>query len=132
MILTDMKMGGSRTGWRAGPTSPNPVSAGALNPEFGSYSSTQLFPDYEASPTIAVREIYNQNCDSLTGSFLDYVKKLKDQKISYSLTGNNSNAFVYSLLNSAGIDADSFTPRLNAALGITRSIPGWGTSLPVK
>jgi len=63
------------------------------------------------NPSGAVVETYNGSCDSLDKSFKDYIDKVNKQKIGYSLIGTNSNAFVYSMLTSAGINASSFTDR---------------------
>jgi RHS repeat-associated protein len=119
------------TGYRAGPTGVGLPIVSTLEAHSG-LNANGFFKDYEENPSGAVVETYNGSCDSLDKAFQDYISKVNEKKIGYSLIGTNSNAFVYSMLTSAGINAKSFTDRLNAALGKTGLLPGWGYTLPVN
>ena len=118
------------SGYRAGPDGIVPVVSN-LFAESGLYAKG-YFRDYEENSSGAVVETYNGDCDSLDKAFQEYIGKVNKQKIPYTLVDSNSNAFIYSMLNAAGINADSFTPRLNSVLGRTGFLPGWGWTLPVK
>src|SRR5207245_6947622 len=108
---------------------PSDRNSGHLLAQYGQYQDGQ-FTDYEDAQSTAVREVYSENCDKLANKFLNYVRAVNTKKIPYEPTGNNSNAFIYSMLNNAGINADSFTDRLNERLGWGYA-PGWGTTLPI-
>lgn len=51
-------------------------------------------------------EVYEGDCDSLDKSFRAYSDKVKAANVTYSLVATNSNAFIYSMLNAAGINAN--------------------------
>ncbi len=91
------------------------------------------FSDYEKSPVPVVTENYGgQSCDKFKQAFSDYTNKVQRARLPYQPLGNNSNAFIYSMLKVAGIDADTMTPRIHSALGTFGSLPGWGNTLPVR
>jgi hypothetical protein len=95
-------------------------------------NTKDYFTDHEDNPSAAVIEVYDGSCNSLDKSFKSYADKLNAQKLGYTLVRRNSNAFIYSMLEAAGIDADSFTERINNALGTTGFLPGWGRTLPLR
>jgi hypothetical protein len=115
---------GITIGLRGGPDENNNLYA-----SIQSYDAA--FKDYENNPQGAVVENYDGNCDAFNRSFNETVNKVNQANIRYSATGNNSNAFLYTALNRAGIEAKSFTKRINGFLGWSGSVPGWGTTIPI-
>ena len=89
------------------------------------------FPDFEENPTTAAREVYDGDCGNLIDKFLGFMNRVNKRDIDYKPLGNNSNAYIYSMLKYAGIDPNGFTKRLDAARG-WGAIPGWGTTLPTN
>ena len=98
---------------------------GYLTGHLGLYDRN--FPDYETSRAPVGGVEQNKNCDEFQKSVQDTMKKLEDKKVGYSVLGNNSNAFVYTVLVRAGIDTAGFTEGINRALGRTGTAWGWGT-----
>jgi hypothetical protein len=97
--------------------------------ETGVYAKS-MFSDWEPNPSGAVVETYDGSCDQFEKLFDEYVTKVNKSLIVYDPISNNSNAFAYSLLRYAGIDADTFRERVNTALGSwAAGLPGWGTLL---
>jgi len=121
---------GLTVGVRAGPVTDQATGTDYLTGSFGLYEKGG-FKDFEINPKAAAIEVYGEKCDNLDKSLKETVSGLDKAKIKYSKTGNNSNAFLYTALNRAGIDANSFTPRINAVLGYLGTAPGWGTTVPI-
>lgn len=121
---------GLTIGLRGGPVSVNAGESDYLMGSFGLYQRGG-FIDFEINPKAAATETYDESCDKFDKSFKETVNKLDKAKIKYSATGNNSNAFLYTVLNRAGINAGSFTPRINQLLGYFGTAVGWGATVPI-
>ena len=85
------------------------------------------FTDYQTSRAPVGGVELNKNCDEFQRSVQDTLKKFEEKKVAYSLLGNNSNAFLYTVLARAGIDTAGFTEGINRELGRFGTARGWGT-----
>ena len=122
---------GLTVGFRGGPVTVNKNESDRLLGTFGLYQKG-AFSDFEINPQGAAVEEYDENCDKFDKSFKETIAILDKANIAYSKLSNNSNAFLYTLLNRAGINADSFTPRINYVLGRFGTAVGWGTTVPIQ
>jgi hypothetical protein len=115
-------------GFRAGPED------GVLKAEEGAYINEKNFPDFEPNRDPAANEVYtNTDCRDLAKKFGDFVFKVNKAKIAYEVLSTNSNAFIYSMLKDAGLNPDSFTPRVLSPRSLHPVfVPGWGTTLEMK
>jgi len=81
------------------------------------------------------------SCDHYNASFADTVTRVNASNIPYVTwprdfkvfgESTNSNAFVSTALDRAGLDSKAFYRALSSQMSTNSFLPGWGVTLPLK
>ncbi len=77
------------------------------------------------------------SCDEINKSFEETVNLTNSSNIPYRVGSTNSNAFVFTALQRAGLNPDYFGNPIRSQIReanpyVMRYFPGWGTTLPLR
>jgi RHS repeat-associated protein len=115
--------------------SARPNAEDQLEAGHGSYNPDS--PDYESEPSASVLFSASGPCEDIIRSFNETEYFTNRSGIKYGPFSNNSNAYIYTLLNRAGLDPDGLSSELFATSGFrthsgNSSFPGWGRLLSFR
>jgi len=86
--------------------------------------------DFTDSYFYQILKVVAEPCSRYDAYFALYVKRTNGNDIQYDPLGDNSNRFVYTLLDKTGLLRTAFTEaEVQQTIGSLRRIPGWGKDL---